>query len=145
MKTPNWSWDDDRVEELKRQWRLGHSAGQISKIFGITRNAVIGKVHRLGLSSADQARRIPRAPREKNPRNVGNNVVRKRRSKPMRPEPTPVITAHARPWTERGFGQCAYPLVAKGADTASCCAPVWKATPYCPAHFNAVYDARRAA
>lgn len=45
------AWTDDRVEELKKLWAEGLSASQIAKkIGGVTRNAVIGKVHRLGLS-----------------------------------------------------------------------------------------------
>jgi GcrA cell cycle regulator len=45
------SWTDDRVETLKRMWAEGQSASQIAKeLGGVTRNAVIGKVHRLGLS-----------------------------------------------------------------------------------------------
>lgn len=45
------SWNDDRVEQLKKLWSEGLSASQIaSKMGGVTRNAVIGKVHRLGLS-----------------------------------------------------------------------------------------------
>jgi GcrA cell cycle regulator len=46
------SWNDDRVETLKRMWAEGASASQIAKELGqVTRNAVIGKVHRLGLSN----------------------------------------------------------------------------------------------
>ena len=46
------SWTDDRVETLKRMWTEGQSASQIAKeLGGVTRNAVIGKVHRLGLSN----------------------------------------------------------------------------------------------
>jgi GcrA cell cycle regulator len=45
------SWTDERVETLKKLWQEGHSASQIAKqLGGVTRNAVIGKVHRLGLS-----------------------------------------------------------------------------------------------
>lgn len=46
------SWTDDRVELLRRLWGEGLSASQIAGELGmeITRNAVIGKVHRLGLS-----------------------------------------------------------------------------------------------
>src|ERR1700754_2085357 len=45
------SWTDERVELLKRLWSEGLSASQIAaELGGITRNAVIGKVHRLGLS-----------------------------------------------------------------------------------------------
>ncbi|MCC6007936.1 MAG: GcrA cell cycle regulator [Rhodobacteraceae bacterium] len=46
------SWTDERVEILKRMWLEGKSASQIAKeLGGVTRNAVIGKVHRLGLSN----------------------------------------------------------------------------------------------
>ncbi len=46
------SWTDDRVEMLKKMWGEGQSASQIAKeLGGVTRNAVIGKVHRLGLSN----------------------------------------------------------------------------------------------
>ena len=46
------SWTDERVETLKRMWVEGASASQIAKELGqVTRNAVIGKVHRLGLSN----------------------------------------------------------------------------------------------
>lgn len=45
------SWTDDRVEVLKKLWLEGRTASQIaSELGGVTRNAVIGKVHRLGLS-----------------------------------------------------------------------------------------------
>lgn len=46
------SWTDERVELLKKMWTDGQSASQIAKeLGGVTRNAVIGKVHRLGLSN----------------------------------------------------------------------------------------------
>jgi len=45
------SWTDERVETLKRMWNEGQSASQIAKeLGGVTRNAVIGKVHRLELT-----------------------------------------------------------------------------------------------
>jgi len=46
------SWNEERVEKLKKMWGEGQSASQIAKeLGGVTRNAVIGKVHRLGLSN----------------------------------------------------------------------------------------------
>lgn len=62
------SWTDERVETLKKMWGEGQSASQIAKeLGGVTRNAVIGKVHRLGLSnragSAGSAAKA--APKEK--------------------------------------------------------------------------------
>src|SRR5690349_1024465 len=62
------SWTDERVELLKKLWSEGLSASQIAaELGGITRNAVIGKVHRLGLSgrakSPSSASPRPRKPR----------------------------------------------------------------------------------
>jgi GcrA cell cycle regulator len=62
------SWTDERVELLKKLWSDGLSASQIAgELGGITRNAVIGKVHRLGLSgrakSPSNATPRPRKPR----------------------------------------------------------------------------------
>ena len=47
------SWTDERIELLKNLWDSGQSASQIAKELGegVTRNAVIGKAHRLGLKS----------------------------------------------------------------------------------------------
>ncbi|HBH40786.1 MAG TPA: GcrA cell cycle regulator, partial [Rhizobiales bacterium] len=45
------AWTDERVELLKKLWTEGLSASQVAgRLGGVTRNAVIGKVHRLGLS-----------------------------------------------------------------------------------------------
>lgn len=55
------SWTDDRVELLKKLWLDGRSASQISNELGggVTRNAVIGKVHRMGLSGRTKLPEVP--------------------------------------------------------------------------------------
>ncbi|MCP2669362.1 GcrA cell cycle regulator [Maricaulaceae bacterium EIL42A08] len=65
------AWTEDRVETLKKLWADGLSASQIAKqLGGVTRNAVIGKVHRLGLSGRATPSRPARrpAPRPAQPR-----------------------------------------------------------------------------
>src|SRR6201993_369506 len=63
------NWTDDRVEQLKSLWTEGLSASQIARALGgVTRNAVIGKVHRLGLAgraspSRSERPRLPMAPK----------------------------------------------------------------------------------
>ena len=68
------AWTEERVELLKKLWAEGLSASQIAaRLGGVTRNAVIGKVHRLGLSGRATSSRssslrprrthVPRAPR----------------------------------------------------------------------------------
>lgn len=55
-------WTDERVELLKKLWAEGLSASQVAKqLGGVTRNAVIGKIHRLGLSGRATTNRAPRA------------------------------------------------------------------------------------
>ena len=94
------SWTDERVETLKRMWAEGQSASQIAKeLGGVTRNAVIGKVHRLGLSNRvggkdeDEAvpAAAPAAPRaEPAPAAAA-------RPEPAAPKPEPVRPAAERP------------------------------------------------
>jgi len=55
------SWTDARVELLKTLWRDGLSAGDIAKeLGGVTRNGVIGKIHRLNLSGRVRKARPPK-------------------------------------------------------------------------------------
>jgi len=42
-------WTDERVEELKRLWGEGLTTGEIGKALEVSKNAVVGKAHRLGL------------------------------------------------------------------------------------------------
>ncbi len=66
------SWTDERVELLKKLWADGLSASQIAaELGGITRNAVIGKVHRLGLSGRAKSPSST-APRPRKPRSSGH-------------------------------------------------------------------------
>ncbi len=64
------SWTEERVTLLKKLWAEGHSASQIAKqLGGVSRNAVIGKVHRLGLSGrTTPSRPVKRPPRLARPR-----------------------------------------------------------------------------
>ncbi|MBI1385365.1 MAG: GcrA cell cycle regulator [Rhizobiales bacterium] len=72
------AWTTERVEELKRLWGEGLSASQIAHRIGdVTRNAVIGKVHRLGLSGRATTSRIKSVrPRKKMARPKRARVMR---------------------------------------------------------------------
>lgn len=71
------AWTDDRVELLKKLWAEGLSASQIAnRLGGVTRNAVIGKVHRLGLSGRTTTSRA-KAPRtRRRPTHSQNRTAR---------------------------------------------------------------------
>ena len=68
------SWNDERVELLKKLWSDGLSASQIAgRLGGVTRNAVIGKVHRLGLSGRATTSRM-KSHRPRTRPQVANNA-----------------------------------------------------------------------
>jgi len=57
------SWTDERIALLKKMWKEGKSAAEIAKTLGkgVTRNAVIGKAHRMGLSGRPSPIKKPAA------------------------------------------------------------------------------------
>jgi GcrA cell cycle regulator len=77
-------WNDDRVAVLRKLWAEGLSASQIAKqLGGVTRNAVIGKVHRLGLAGrATPSRPAKRPVRTARPRVMGPSAPRLRTAAP---------------------------------------------------------------
>lgn len=92
------AWTDERVELLKKMWGEGQSASQIAKeLGGVTRNAVIGKVHRLGLSNRAGASGAAKAePAAKAPK-----VDAKPKAAPKaEPKPKPEPVAKAEPVME---------------------------------------------
>jgi GcrA cell cycle regulator len=85
------SWTDERIDTLRRMWEAGQTASQIAEeLGGVSRNAVIGKAHRLEL----QARPSPVKP---------NEPVAAPAPKAATPEPkpAPVAAAAPRPPVER--------------------------------------------
>ncbi|WP_159589484.1 GcrA family cell cycle regulator [Chelativorans xinjiangense] len=74
------NWTDERVEMLKKLWAEGLSASQIAaQLGGVSRNAVIGKVHRLKLSSRGRATASP-ARQKKSAATGGGGGARRQRS-----------------------------------------------------------------
>ncbi len=87
------SWSEPRITTLRTLWLDGLSASQIAKqLGGVTRNAVIGKVHRLGLGGSGAASAPGRASRVSAPR-----LARPRRAAAAPRVPQPVRTAVAAP------------------------------------------------
>lgn len=153
--------DIARTGELWRTTSL--SATQIGLLFTpqVTKNVILGRVKRLGLIGYNRikptpAKAIKLPPPEKRPKPVprrsredtiqmDDEVIRVAQGDKT-PEkllarfrvPTPTM----KPWIERKWGECAYPIDVEGQDLHSCCAPVRNdGCPYCAAHARACLEA----
>ena len=149
VNTGNSIWSDDLIARLEKLWSAGKSAGEIAAILGhVSRNAVIGKVHRLGLTRANQAiAKRPAATKVKQPsRNAGAVIQHLRRAPPkIKPEPYVVaepvdIAPHMLSVLELTDQTCKYGIGDVGEPGFGFCghepAP---GKPYCPAHCALTY------
>ena len=74
------SWDDQKVAKLKELWGKGSTASQIAEIIGgISRNAVIGKAHRLNLSAKIKTRTATSNKNFQNLLEEKNNTIKRSR------------------------------------------------------------------
>lgn len=132
-------WTDERVEQLKALWAEGLSASQIARILGeVTRNAVIGKVHRLGLAGRAGPSRTER------PRSVTHKVpARLAVKEPEIVEETPIILddGHFATVLTINDRMCHWPI-GDPADTAFhfCGRKPKGGSPYCEAHARKAYQ-----
>lgn len=156
------AWTDERVETLKKLWADGLSASQIAKqLGGVTRNAVIGKVHRLGLSGRAAPSRPTRrvaapklAPRPRTattPAQAGAKARTANGSTPAvirAPEPPPVpVEPHVLPSGDYATvltlreGMCKWP-VGDPADASFrfCGHKTVPGQAYCEAHAQMAYQ-----
>jgi GcrA cell cycle regulator len=74
------SWNEEKVQKLKELWGKGSTASQIAEIIGgISRNAVIGKAHRLNLSSKIKTRNASSSQNFNNSSEENSSIQRKSR------------------------------------------------------------------
>jgi GcrA cell cycle regulator len=140
------TWTDEREKKLRELWADGLSCSRIAReIGGITRNAVIGKAHRLGLDkrqdriNPQRARSAPRPRRVPSPH--GNAARRAARIVNFEPEPfvpravpLPSLGLPVEEWTAL---TCKY---IEGDDGLACGHPSAPGKPYCRAHCEIVYQ-----
>lgn len=153
------SWNDERVEMLKTLWSEGLSASQIAtRLGGVTRNAVIGKVHRLGLSGrAKPAAAAGTAQRARKPRSAspvlraaranvrGNTALAQAYEVEFDPEPQQIDNViplgQRRTLLELTEETCRWPIGDPGtADFFFCGGQTIPSLPYCAYHARMAYQ-----
>jgi GcrA cell cycle regulator len=153
------TWSSERIELLKRCFHAGLSCSQIAREIGVTRNAVIGKMSRLGLSrprdvSASQLeqRRLAKLARPKasmawHPKRPRPNILAQHEmliAEFPRPQPRaediPIHNGRGCSLLELGQGKCRWPISNPGAEDFCFCGnePV-EGLPYCAGHARIAY------
>ena len=140
-------WTDERVTTLKKLWLEGLSASQIAKQLGaVTRNAVIGKVHRLGLSGraapSQPSRPVFRPQRPRPAAAVQQAPRREPAPRSVAPAPSPVLDL---PGTATvltlGAHMCKWPIGDPSTDGFSFCGRrAGDEGPYCIEHARVAYQ-----
>ena len=149
-------WTDERVDVLKKLWLDGLSASQIAKqLGGVTRNAVIGKVHRLGLSGraapSQPARPVFKAPRPARPvtttpsapRRLAEPVVAAAEVSPAPAAPVPVLRPEepgSATVLTLGAHMCKWPIGDPATESFSFCGRRSSDGPYCSEHARVAYQ-----
>jgi GcrA cell cycle regulator len=112
-------WTDDRIEELKEHWKTKLSCSEIGALMNISRNAVIGKIHRLGLSGRVDPREQERRRQERNAKQREKQAdrrsqIRATTMQELPPSPDPFIGSlnipfnELRRYSDKGPNQCRY-------------------------------------
>ena len=147
------NWTEERVATLRKLWAEGLSASQIAKqLGGVTRNAVIGKVHRLGLAGrATPSRPAKRPVRPARPRVIGPTAPRLR---PAMTAPSVVIPDLEPVRLEDGQtasvltlneNMCKFPIGdPTDVNFAFCGRGSWGGHPYCQDHARLAYQPSQA-
>ncbi len=147
-------WSEERVALLRKLWAEGLSASQIAKqLGGVTRNAVIGKVHRLGLAGrATPSRPAKRPVRPARPRTLGPSAPRGLRPPSSVPlvvipdlEPVKFEDGKAASVLTLNESMCKYPIGdPTDADFAFCGRSSFDKHPYCQDHARLAYQPSQA-
>lgn len=152
-------WTDERVTTLKKLWLDGLSASQIAKqLGGVTRNAVIGKVHRLGLSGraapSQPARPAFKAPRPARPVAAAPAAPRRMVAEPVSapvataPLPTPIHRIEepgSATVLTLGAHMCKWPIGDPSLDNFTFCGRRSEENgPYCHEHATVAYQPAQA-
>jgi hypothetical protein len=130
--TTMFPWTDAAIADLKRLWQADNTAPQcaaaLMEIYGgtLTRNAILGKVFRLGMSRADQQTKAVRAAKSrlaKNARAAARKAAKPKPEKPAKPKRSPAPIAPVTPHPALVYDPSRPTLFTVGA---MCCRfPLW--------------------
>ena len=108
------SWTDERIDKLKTLWEKGMTASQIAEeLGGVSRNAVIGKAHRLGLQSRPSPVKAGDAPRKK------SGAKKASAAKPSAPPQAAPAKAASAPPQQRQPAQATTPVPSQPLPTSA--------------------------
>lgn len=134
MATNALFWPDERIAKLKRLWNDKLSCRVIAIELGISRNAVIGKAHRLGLEAREKVVRKPRGPRK--PRGLYTRHKRDVLGKLFAPDPVLIREVEVEPrnltFDQLEANSCRYPYGEK--EIVFCGHDQQAGSSYCAAH-----------
>ncbi len=85
------AWTDEMVEQLKKMWKDGLTTGEIGKRLNVSKNSIVGKVHRLGLSGR------PSPIKKKGEKEQAPTAPEKSVEKKISPTPSPAKAAASEP------------------------------------------------
>ena len=137
MKPPDWTDAETRI--LIDDWLLGRTATEIAKKTGKTKNAVIGKAHRLYLpkrTKPETARKpTPKRPRPKRVRAKPKPIL------PRNPQNPPQLPTAPPTEIRLGRGSCVFPMWGHKdkVDQRFCGEPARQGSVYCPEHHAKCY------
>jgi GcrA cell cycle regulator len=143
MSATSPSWTPERIEDLKSLFEAGRTCSQIAREIGVTRNAVIGKLSRLGLSRPRGENGIPRPPRPREgalQRQVRIlKILRARMELPAAEEP--IGDGQRCSLFELSPQNCRWPIGTPGTgDFAFCGNATAEGFSYCPGHARMAYQ-----
>jgi len=144
MLTPTWT--DERLELLKSGFEAGRSCRQIADDLGITRNAVIGKLSRLGLTSGGRVTVArPRAAKTTRPTRIGQRQTLATLLARPPAEEAPLSTEHHCSLLELNEDKCRWPIShLTTSELWYCGNKPERGFSYCAGHARIAYHASRA-
>lgn len=149
------AWTPEELDKAKRWWAAGETAERIAVHFNLSRNAVIGRLHRAGVAKRGLMRPV-RSPQAAPPHptydgrgfnlRMASRVAAATRPAPAPPPAAAPCGAEEVPFLDRTSAQCGWIVGDDPGPWALCCGapkPAHPGIPYCPHHTRLAYAPRQ--